>query len=83
MKTIWKFPLRETAFQDLPVPDGSKILKVGQDPGGKLCAWVLLDTNNQIGNHAVTIVGTGHDAPENKNYLGTVNSGQFVWHIFD
>jgi hypothetical protein len=85
MKTIWKFPLEVTDYQEIKLPVGAKILCV-QPQNGKPCLWALVDPNADT--YPVTIVmhGTGHEihGRHNLDYLGTFQlyAGSLVFHTF-
>lgn len=96
MRTIWKYRLQVADAVKVPMPAGSKVIKVGvQD--GELCAWALVSppSGAEHDGHDIhgtqgeiryfRIVGTGNPIPENilgLKYLDTVFMGHYVWHVF-
>ena len=49
------------------------------------CLWILVDTdpNDFAIKRTFEIVGTGWETPDNYNYVGTYQQGEFVWHIME
>lgn len=81
MKTIWKFePVLEVS-QAISMPAGAEILSV-QVQNGEPCIWAKVDRDAPLVPRLIEIVGTGHYAPDHP-YIGTVQTGEFVWHFFD
>ena len=82
MRTIWKFPL--PGFNGyVMVPFGAEILTV-QMQERVPCIWALVNPNAKKVPQEFRIFGTGHDVdvPRNWRYLGTVQNGGLVWHVF-
>lgn len=86
MLTMWKFPIAETDRQTISVPHGAVVHHAGFDPTGRLCLWAEVMDDAILVPMEVAIVGTGHRIPVGQgtrfNYIGTVNSGPFIWHIY-
>lgn len=85
MRTIYKFPLAVTDEQQIEMPRGSRFLGV-ETQGGVLYLWAIVETENPRYRHAFYVVGTGNPLPVDaveSTYLGTVDEGPFVWHVFD
>lgn len=90
MKTIWKFPLTVTDVQIVMMPPGAEILSV-EIQGGIICLWALIDVKKETQlevPHQIEIVGTGNPMQQidhwlSRKFIGTVQQGQFVWHIFE
>lgn len=84
MRVIHKYPLGLTdSHQILRLPVSAKPLSV-QLQGRQLCLWAEIDTEID-GQKEVVIstVGTGRPIPPGAvNYLGTVQAGNFVWHVY-
>jgi hypothetical protein len=79
---IYKYVLELTRTQRIRIPSPQKFLAV-QMQGSKPCVWY------EVAQHPLTydaidfiIVGTGHNAPDNAQYLGTVQDNEFVWHVY-
>jgi hypothetical protein len=84
MITIHKYPLEIIDIQPVIIPKAFSPLSV-QIQNGKLCLWALVDNEAKKVTRNVYIVGTGNPAPEQanrSNYVGTVQSRPFVWHVF-
>ena len=83
MKAIWKFPFTINDYVRIPMPAGAHVLCVGiQDKVP--CIWALVEIEAEIANRIFRIYGTGHECNEDRhNYIGTFQTGPFVWHMFD
>jgi hypothetical protein len=89
MKTIWKFPIRPDSVKDnvfkisIQVPFYSKPLCI-MNQDRTICVWVEVDPKEEKKELLhLYCVGTGHGAvPEDKNYLGSVIDGAYVWHFY-
>jgi hypothetical protein len=82
MKTIHKYPL-EVGMNILEVPY-LKILNV-INQYNKPTLYVIVDTEMPYKEIQVIVAGTGWELEDNvldNNYVGTVNTGSFVWHVF-
>lgn len=82
--TIWKYTIEIADVQVLMLPAGARILTV-QIQHGTVCAWAVVDPEALLVARKLFIVGTGHptDLNESDIYLGTVQQGGFVWHVFE
>jgi hypothetical protein len=72
----------------IAMPGGSKILKIGRNPGhpkGTYCMWALVLTENPIVERRFRIYGTGHEIEglTGLNYISTVIDYFYVWHFFE
>ena len=83
MKTIYKYELELAAVQEVEMPACPNFLDV-QIQGDKICVWAQVDTEVISEAQRFFIVGTGKEIPpnENLNYIGTVQQGAFVWHVW-
>jgi hypothetical protein len=87
MKTIWKFPLQITDHQEVSAPSGYwKPLSV-QVQGSDLCLWAEVD--NDMGmteprRVAVRMSRTGDTIHWHGDlkFVGTVQVGPLVWHVY-
>lgn len=81
---IWKYviPLQQEAY----ICDSHEgaLWFSAQIQGGDICAWVAIDTARPRINYSFQIVPTGYDfdVEEVGDYLGTVQQGSLVWHVF-
>ena len=83
MKTIHKYTLTLTDEQTYHLPEGFVPLSV-QLQRGEVCLWILVDPKANRFPVQIQIIGTGHlfEPDEAGEYLGTVQQGDFVWHVF-
>ena len=65
------------------IPKGFKILSL-QNQNNNICLWALADTNEELIEVKFIVCGTGHDCTnvQYKKYVGTVQVGVYVWHVF-
>lgn len=85
-KVIWKYPLELTGeMQLISMSPGAEFLSV-QVQTTSITMWFKVDPKdmNQV-PRKFQIEGTGHvfEDNDNREYLGTVQTGAFVWHIFE
>lgn len=81
---IFKYPL-EIMDNDIAMPIDSKILSVGEQ-NGKLFMWAMVNDQSPTGIRRITVVGTGWELKNSmarRSFLGTVQVGEYVWHVFD
>lgn len=80
---IWKFILPITDEIEVDMPDVSIPLNV-QLQSTDICLWAMVDPKGPKVKKRFFIVGTGHPFnPADKLYIGTVQKGSFVWHVFE
>jgi len=92
MITIHKYPLRMSGIVDfkeadevLAIPGLIRLLHVGEDPGGAVCVWAIVDTvREDVTSYKIKVRGTGHDCGDVafSQHLGSLLRGPYVWHIF-
>lgn len=63
---------------------GAKILSV-QIQGDRITLWAVVDTLADEVPREINIRGTGHALRGVKpdSFIGTVQDGPYVWHVFD
>lgn len=95
MKTIYKYVLEVTDFQEVEMPEGATILHVGTQPApyGKpvpreqLCLWAEVDSEKQLVPRRIRVFGTGHDMVHEHElrYIGTtdMHNHALVWHVYE
>jgi hypothetical protein len=83
---IFKYmvPLGGSGDLELAFPKGARFLTLqvqGRDP----CIWALVDPDAAPQLRRLQWIGTGHDASslDDAHYLGTVQTGPYVFHLFD
>ena len=88
---IWKFEIK-LDNHSIEMPKGARILSVGvQDHlSESIMIWAMVDPEAPSCRRVFAICRTGHSifpqAPvwQNKlSFLGTVQQGPLVWHVFD
>lgn len=80
--TIWKYTVRQTDSQEIEMPAGAKILAVRMQ-GSVLTLWAMVDPSEPKESRTIQVYGTGHPAGSAGVYIGTVQHGPMVWHIFE
>lgn len=83
MKTIHKYALRFIDTQSVIMPVGAKVLAV-QNQNDKITMWAEVDDINDKEQRVFSIFGTGCEITGfERHYIGTVQIGDFVWHIYE
>lgn len=83
-RAIWKFdvPVNDTTMVDMP--DGAVILThVTALSHAMLQVWAIVNPDAEKVTRVLKVVGTGNPMPAVGEYIGTVETGMFVWHLFD
>lgn len=83
-KIIYKFNIDPMTENFIEAPRGSKILSC-QIQHGMIAVWVLVDIREElIVKKKINIIGTGiHMDEDPGEFIGTVQMGDLVLHIFD
>lgn len=82
-EAIWKFPLMVTQTpQVVQMPKGARILYCGMQDG-KICLWAEVIQSAELERRKFMVVGTGWELPPDRNYIGTVQTPPFVWHVYE
>lgn len=88
-KTIYKYPLLVTDFQEVLMPIGAEILTI-QTQDENACLWALVDPNELVVEYRnIEIYGTGHpiycDMGISRKYISTfqLQGGKLVFHSFE
>jgi len=86
MKTIHKYGLEVIDRQNIELPLDAEILSVEKQRDG-LVLYALVDkVEVNVQKVSFLIFGTGHPVPdditEKCRFLGTVNTGNLMWHVF-
>jgi hypothetical protein len=84
MKTIWKYQISIGPVRVVDMPTDAEILTV-QMQDSVLTLWALLDPTSWPKSRRFEVYGTGHpiDYPHELKYIGTVQDGPLVWHVFE
>lgn len=82
---IWKFVISRSETIDIPTTH--KILSVGIQEG-RLVVWALVDPMTPKKPKKLSVIGTGWvgtpmDEITDKRFVGTVQDGSLVFHIFE
>lgn len=82
-RTIWKIALSPIDKQEVQIPDGAQLL-CAREQHDTICIWFACDPRAPTVPRRIAIVGTGHPAPLQGQYLGTAHmlGGRAVFHIF-
>ncbi len=87
-KTIWKFPLIVTTWQNITMPIGAEILTV-QIQNEEPCLWALVNPKAETESRRIGMFGTGtsvsYDMRASRKYISTLQmkNGLFVLHVFE
>ncbi len=81
---VWKFNLWPLALRKIYMPEGAKVLHVGNQHD-EITLWALVDPDSDLEERWFLVVGTGHSMPDAEfDHLGTViTHDKFVWHVFE
>jgi hypothetical protein len=90
MTTIYKYPfaVRYLTEQDfvIDMPAGAEVLSV-QVQGDSVCLWAMVDTEAAAEVRRFRMFGTGHPLPRDAagrlRFVGTVQDGWYVGHLFE
>lgn len=86
MTTVWKYTVKVTSlWEPVPMPDGSRLVSVGRsDDPGEVYVWAIVNPSRPEVARSIVVTGTGHPAPENGVFVGTVDTGfGLIWHVWD
>lgn len=99
MRAVWKYPLdlRDGTTHHYEIPMGGVVRHVGVQrtafhdsvlgsvtEGDTIMMWVEVDPDEPKTHRTFQIVGTGHEeVGYGFVYAGTVQMGQWVWHIYE
>ena len=82
MRTIWKYIIDDiTKVQVWQLSENTQFLTL-QLQNGVPTAWFLVDPT-KLQSRVFAIIGTGHEVPNNSQYLATWQDSPFVWHLFE
>lgn len=82
---IRKYKLEITDEQVLHLPLDAQIL-TAQQQREELMIWALVNPKEkETEERTLAVVGTGNPFPncDDCEYIATVQTGQFVWHVFE
>lgn len=66
-------------------PEGSEILSAAEQYPGQIAIWFRCDGSKPLRKRAISIAGTGHHAPKDAKFIGTImfSNNRLVLHLFD
>jgi hypothetical protein len=81
-RQIWKFqvPFDEVCIVEMPL--GARVVFVGEQ-NDAIYLWAEVDPAHRKVVRKFAIVGTGQSIPEDLEYVGTVQTPPFVWHVYE
>lgn len=87
MRKIYKYELdfNHEMLATVLIHAGAEILSI-QVRDDKICLWAEIETNNQTECKTIKAYRTGwdiEDDPSFRQYLGTVQYNDLVWHLFE
>lgn len=84
MRTVYKYELKGE-YNSIVLPDRADVVHVGLDPRGARAIWCLIDNDPSIKQVSRTFVikVTGAIVESNLWYVGTLNQGPLVLHVFE
>lgn len=81
-RVIWKWSLGRLGEQVIEIPRGAMVLTVQKQHGAPQI-WAYCDPTEPKEAIVISVIGTGIDIPAHPgDYIGTIQEGEFVWHIF-
>lgn len=82
--TIWEYALRLQGTQSITMPTGATILSA-HEQGDTVCLWAKVDPDEAAcEERTIRLIGPGHlNDMEKLNFISTVISDPYVWHIFE
>lgn len=85
MKTIYKYQVTPTDPRlEIELPGSAKVVFVGSQLVGVVNFWVELTISHRTKHKRIFVLhGTGHDIPDNHDYIGSVLDSPFVWHLYE
>jgi hypothetical protein len=85
MKTVYKYDLKIEDLNHLALPHGAKFLMVDRQMGRNY-AWfevpIVSDQACMKLRH-FKVFGTGHEIPDDAQWLATWQAEPFVWHLYE
>ena len=90
MNVIYKYPLKgldNGDFVEIFMPQGARILAVQIQGIENPTIWAMVNTEEgKLVRRMLRVYGTGREIEErleDLDYIGTVQTGPFVWHVFE
>jgi hypothetical protein len=84
VRTIWKHEVKVGDDPTILLHDDARIIRVGSQSRGVVTFW---EEHSALGDnkvlHHFEVFGTGHRIPDGFEYVGSVDDGPFVWHLYE
>lgn len=82
--SIWKWEIPITSHFSLPMPKGARVLSVQMQNGAPV-VWAEVSQDAAREARSFHVVGTGTPLPMGVSlkYVGTIQQGHYVWHLYE
>lgn len=81
MRSVYKYQL-ELGINDIKMPSNAKVVHFAtQAPD--ICVWMEVVRLEPDEVRRFDVIGTGHRIAPNYTHRGTLQSGSFVWHLYE
>ena len=81
-RRIWKYPLPHISSHDMRMPSGAELVHV-EVQHDVITIWAIVDPAAPLADRRIEVYGTNHDIAPEHIYVGSLQHGPFVWHVFD
>lgn len=85
MKIVYKYAITRTDLGLVKMPVGARVVHVAEQHDA-IMLWAehdAIDENTEHVTRRFDVFGTGHSIPSAAEYVGTLLSGPYVWHIYE
>jgi len=85
MFSIHKYLLEIEDRQEISMPEGARIIKVGLDTKSQPCIWAIVNTFHKTTDRIICIYATGQVNMDIDfdDYVGSFNLLDCTWHVFE
>lgn len=81
---IYKYTVKIVDEQKIEMPKNAIILDCQLQNTFFISMWAIVDPDAETEHRVFEIIGTGNDVSlRPRNYIATVNTGIYVWHVFE
>lgn len=85
---IWRYEISIIEASSIILPESAKVVHAGFDertPLQHLTLWILriAEPKGEKRPRRFEVYGTGHTIPDDREHVGTVPAGPFVWHVLE
>lgn len=83
-KMVFKYEVPvDGEWHELRLPIPGRVVHVGCQRAAAVCFWAEVPSEGGTESSAFRVFGTGHEAPEDAEYVGTAQApGGLVWHLY-